>query len=329
MNLFIDTNVLLSFYHLSSDDLEELRKLVVLMDQDKVKLLLPVQVIDEFRRNRDSKITDAIRRFTEEKLNRQFPQICKEYEEYRVMQEAITRYLEAQSIIVEKLYQNFYNQTFIADTIINDLFRKADRIEVTDEIFTKAKRRQELGNPPGKNGFGDAINWECLLETVSNEEDLFFISDDKDYHALSNKDLFLPFLNSEWMEKKGSAIVFFKRLSDFFKNKFPEIKLARELEKEILINDLIQSSTFVKTRRTLRKLVEFSDYTESEINEIVSATINNNQIFWIIQDEDINSYLRTIVEGKEKLIEPKNLEVFYKLLDGNDTEDDADDGVPF
>jgi predicted nucleic acid-binding protein len=329
MNLFIDTNVFLSFYHLSSDDLEELRKLVVLIDQDKVKLLLPVQVIDEFRRNRDSKITDAIRRFTEEKLNRQFPQICKEYEEYRVMQEAITRYLEAQSIIVEKLYQDFQNQTFVADTIINDLFGKADKIEVTDEIFTKAKRRQELGNPPGKDGLGDAINWECLLETVSNEEDLFFISDDKDYHALSNKDLFLPYLNTEWIERKDSSIVFFKRLSDFFKNQFPEIKLARELEKGILINDLIQSTSFARTRRTLRKLVQFSDYTESEINEIVSAAISNNQIYWIMQDEDINSYLRTIVEGRERLIEPKNLKLFYKLLDGNDSDDNADDEIPF
>lgn len=33
MNLFIDTNVLLSFYHVSSDDLEELEKLVVLLEQ--------------------------------------------------------------------------------------------------------------------------------------------------------------------------------------------------------------------------------------------------------------------------------------------------------
>jgi hypothetical protein len=61
MNLFIDTNIFLSFYHLSSDDLEELRKLGVLLDKKKVTLLLPKQVIDEYRRNREVKIADALK----------------------------------------------------------------------------------------------------------------------------------------------------------------------------------------------------------------------------------------------------------------------------
>ena len=331
MNLFIDTNVFLSFYHLSSDDLEELRKLVVLIVQNKVNLFLPIQVLDEFRRNRDTKIADAIRRFSEEKLNRQFPQICKEYDEYKVMQEAITKYFEAQSKIIEKLNNDFSNQTFIADNIISDLFRKAEKIVVSDEIFEKAKRRSELGNPPGKEGLGDAINWECLMEAVAEEEDLFFISDDRDYQSQSNKDLFLPFLNSEWQESKASNIIFFKRLSDFFKNQFPEINLARELEKEILIKDLVTSRTFASTRRTLHKLVRFSDFTETQINEIVSATINNNQVYWIICDSDINSCLQTIVSGKESLVDPTNLVEFQKLLSGKSSEnkeDDEDDDEP-
>ena len=40
MNLFIDTNIFLSFYHLSSDDLEELRKLAALLEQKKATLYL-------------------------------------------------------------------------------------------------------------------------------------------------------------------------------------------------------------------------------------------------------------------------------------------------
>lgn len=47
-HVFIDTNVLLSFYHYSGDDLEELKKLVVLLEQKKVKLYLPSQVLIEF-----------------------------------------------------------------------------------------------------------------------------------------------------------------------------------------------------------------------------------------------------------------------------------------
>jgi predicted nucleic acid-binding protein len=53
--LFTDTNILLSFYHLSSDDLEELRKLIVLIDNKQIVLVLTDQVKDEFFRNRGAK----------------------------------------------------------------------------------------------------------------------------------------------------------------------------------------------------------------------------------------------------------------------------------
>jgi len=83
INLFIDTNVLLSFYHLTSDDLEELKKLAVLVRQGKVRLLLPEHVKTEFRRNRANKIADALKRLREQRLNPQVPQLSKEYERLR------------------------------------------------------------------------------------------------------------------------------------------------------------------------------------------------------------------------------------------------------
>ena len=59
--LFIDTNILLSFYHLSSDDLEELRKLIALIDTGQITLVVTEQVKDEFFRNRGAKIADAMK----------------------------------------------------------------------------------------------------------------------------------------------------------------------------------------------------------------------------------------------------------------------------
>jgi hypothetical protein len=73
INLFIDTNVLLSFYHLTNDDLEELSKLAVLLRNRQVQLFLPEQVADEFRRNRENKIADSLKRLRDQKLNLQFP----------------------------------------------------------------------------------------------------------------------------------------------------------------------------------------------------------------------------------------------------------------
>ncbi len=73
MKLFIDTNIFLSFYHLTSEDLEELRKLAVLLDQKKVVLYVTDQVRAEFNRNRETKIADAVKRLTDQRLNLQFP----------------------------------------------------------------------------------------------------------------------------------------------------------------------------------------------------------------------------------------------------------------
>ena len=62
MHAFIDTNILLSFYHLSNDDLEELKKLAVLIQQKSVTLYLTDQIAAEFARNREVKIADAVKK---------------------------------------------------------------------------------------------------------------------------------------------------------------------------------------------------------------------------------------------------------------------------
>ena len=100
MNLFIDTNIFLSFYHLTSEDLEELRKLAVLLDQKKVTLYVTDQVIDEFRRNREAKIADALKRLTDQKLTLQFPQMCKDYPEYGELRELQKEYESAHSALL-------------------------------------------------------------------------------------------------------------------------------------------------------------------------------------------------------------------------------------
>ena len=51
INLFIDTNVLLSFFHYTSDDLEELLKLDALVGADEITLWVPGQLEQEFGRN--------------------------------------------------------------------------------------------------------------------------------------------------------------------------------------------------------------------------------------------------------------------------------------
>lgn len=118
MNVFIDANIFLAFYHFTSDDLEELKKLGVLLQNRRVRLFLPEQVIQEFRRNREAKIADALRKFREQRLNLQFPQFCKDYEEYERLRQLQRSYSEAHAALLAKVIKDIQAQNLKADEII-------------------------------------------------------------------------------------------------------------------------------------------------------------------------------------------------------------------
>lgn len=325
MNLFIDTNIWLSFYHFSSDDLEELRKIAVLMRAGKLTLFLPEQVVDEFSRNRDGKIADALARFKEEKLSGQFPQICKDYSEYQELTDALKVYRRAKSSLLNKLAEDISSESLKADEVINELFGVSSRKPITEETFARARRRFDLGNPPGKNqSYGDAVNWEILLDTVPDGEDLYFITEDSDFTARTDKERFSPFLAKEWSARKSSTLYFLKSLSAFFADKFPDIKLATELQKELLVQDLVGSTSYRMTRQTLRQLVKMPDLTDGQVSEIVEAALTNGQIYRIAGDKDINLYLRQLIIGREDSIEPEQLQRFQALLEERDFPEDPD-----
>ena len=91
IHLFIDTNVFLSFFHLTSEDLEELKKLAALIDSGEIQLILPEQVENEFVRNRGAKIADAMRALKDAKFNISFPLFAKDYDEYSKLREPSVR----------------------------------------------------------------------------------------------------------------------------------------------------------------------------------------------------------------------------------------------
>lgn len=324
MNIFIDTNIYLSFYHLTSDELEELRKLKVLLEQHQIRLLVPEQVIHEFKRNRENKIHDALKRFTEQKLSNQFPQMCKEYPEYLDIQAAARDFDQAKSKLLERLRNDVQNEQLKADEIIGELFKNADTTPITEKVSERARTRVDLGNPPGKHkSYGDAINWETLLSVLGQGEDLYFVTDDKDYQSPLNKENFDYFLLKEWVELKGSDLIFFQRLSSFLNMKFPHIKLATELEKELLINQLENSASFATTRKVLNKLIKHTDLTAAQINDIVKTAISNNQIYWIIDDSDIRRNIKKLIDGHEKEIDQDNLNQLNSLCDPKEEQEEA------
>jgi predicted nucleic acid-binding protein len=310
MNVFIDTNIYLTFYHYSSDDLEELKKLSVAIKSKDIKLYLTEQVKNEFKRNRETKIADALKRFYDQKVNRQFPQICKEYEEYKHLRQAIKQYEESKDKIYQQLLSDTEQNSLGADTVIDELFGRAQALDFSDKLLAAATVRVQLGNPPGKKGsYGDAINWETLLDKMP-KEDLYLITDDADYISPINEDKLAQFLVEEWTERKRSNIFFYRKLSEFFRDKFPSIKLASELEKELAIANLVNSGNFRDTHAAIGHLSKFTDFTASQFKEIADAAISNSQITWISDDADVREFMQNLVRGKEADIDPEKLKLF-------------------
>mgnify|MGYP001041588852 CR=1 FL=1 len=315
-NLFIDSNIWLSLYHFTNDDLAQFGKLKELNGKD-IQLFIPQQVYDEVYRNREAKLKDALRSF--ELNDIKFPVFCKEYEEYDGFSKDYIGLKKSFKLWKDKINDDIHNENLPADEIINDFFKNTKLIEC-ESIVEKAYMRYKKGNPPGKdNKYGDAINWECLLNVIPNGEDLYLISADKDYYSVLSDNKINPFLKKEWQDKKKSKIFFYNNLVSFLSEHVKEIKLITENEKEELINKLNNSCSFEETHGIISRLNRYSDWTETQIEGICNAVEENSQVKWIIDDPDIfNFYCNILSQVRyEELNECATKRIIDKMY--NDT----------
>jgi len=293
----------LTFYHFSNEDLEELKKLIALINTDNIRLYIPEQTRNEFNRNREVKIADSLDKLRGTKLGNQFPMICHSYEEYDLMKKAIKNFETNKSKLLEKLQHDAETETLLADEVLNQLFSKAIIIETSDEILNRSILRYDVGNPPGKDkSYGDAINWESLLEIAPNDFDLYFISDDKDYYSKLNDKKFNKYLLKEWKVKKNSDLHYFRRLTEFFKMFYPDIEISSETEKEIIIKNLYEAYSFGNAKSVIRKLRSYDNFSIKQLNDITTAFATNSQIYWIKNDYVVSNARREIIEqNKDKI----------------------------
>lgn len=323
----------LSFYHLSNDDLEEIHKLAVLIDKKEVTLWLTQQVKDEFKRNRESKISDALKKLKEQKTKPQFPQICKDYAEYPEIRELQKEYDKKISALIESVTTDVKKRTLKADQKIEELFSKANHIETTEELVAKSRFRMDVRNPPGKDGsLGDAINWEGLLGHVPCEQKLYLVADDKDYYSVLDENKLKEFLIDEWLTEKSEDVVFYRRLSQFFKEHYPDIKLAAELEKELAIRSLVNSGNFAITHSAIAKLSKYAEFNKPQVNELAQALFSNSQVGWILDDSDVLEFYSLLIKNHGALLEQELFEKLNEQLKDivkDNEEGEDDDPFPF
>jgi hypothetical protein len=334
IHLFIDTNVLLSFFHLSSDDLEELKKLAALIRIGDVALHLPRQVVDEFHRNRSNKIADGLKALRQHKLKMQFPQICKDYPEYQKLTGLQRELEQAHAALIARVESDVRANQLKADVVIRELFGTVTAVAPSSAVLGTAHYRHAVGNPPGKrDSLGDAINWETLLEAVQNMEDLYFVAADQDYVSAFDESQFNEYLAAEWSTKKASKLHFFQRLSTLFRSRVPDIQLASEIEKEHAIARLAASPNFASTHKIVAELGSFSDFTDPQVSAIVRATLANEQILWIITDEDVKAFVEALIARYAKVIDAEDIATLKSKLNpplpSVPSAPSADDDHPF
>lgn len=286
-NLFIDTNVWLSLYHFTNDDLAQFSKLKDLIGSE-IRLFVPQQVSDEISRNREAKLKDAFKMFELKSI--QFPAFCKAYEEYESFSKDYASILSRYKQWKKKIDADILSESLPADIIITDFLELTETIP-TEEYVDAAYMRYRIGNPPGKdNKYGDAVNWECLLHVVPDGEDLYIISTDKDYRSELSDNEFNPFLKKEWEQKKGSKIVFYRNLVPFLNEHIKDVQLKTEQEKQELIKKLSDSCNFETTHGLITMLGKHTGWTESQIEEMCSIAEENTQVAWILGDPDVQSF---------------------------------------
>jgi PIN domain len=315
MQLFIDTNILLTFYALNQEDLGELAKLRDQITTGHVRLLLTQQVLDEFYRNREQRIDGAIKSLYAQTFNPQLPQICSDYPEAERLRKALQDYERTHSLLLDKISGDIRAKNLRADRLLQSLFEVGTMLTIDERRIEQARLRMGVGNPPGKNNsLGDAINWECLMAEVPNDTDLFLISGDKDYISALNEDELNGFLQDEWRRRKGAKVCFYRRLSTFFKEQLPEIALASLRDRDFLIRELANGQSLAATQKIIGRLRTYPEFTIAQANGIVTAALSNPRFTWAIEEENVRGFLTDITTKYAAHIDPDALEKLQSLL---------------
>ena len=314
MRVFVDTNVLLNLYHLSGPDLDEVEKILKLEQNGQIELLLPQQVADEFWRNRERVIRDALDTFAKTKAQAFLPNIVRVNSKSGELKKAVDLVNSLAKALRQETEQAIQDQKLAADKLVESLLEKCK--PVAPQVIQRAQIRKQLGNPPGKaDSLGDAVNWEWLLSKAEDWDDLIIISADGDFESELTPSEPKEFLKREW--KKATTIgnlSLYKGLPEFLKAHFPDIKLSGEIDKLTAIERFEKSLSFAATHLAIERLNQFDDFNDNEIERLARAYDKNGQIFTIFGDYDVTAFAKKLLSLAKSESAKKSIKPLEELL---------------
>jgi PIN domain len=316
LHFFIDTNVLLSFYSFTQDDLTRLEQLAAQVEDGTFAILTTSHVENEFRRNRESKIAESRKEIKNQRLDMKLPRLCDPYVETAELRRLAGEYSQLHARLVGQIDDDTRAKTLTADQLVARFFQGADRIDVTPAIIDRARIRVELGNPPGKRGsIGDAVNWEALL-THQPPDHLFFVTDDADFYSPLDGAIPREFLTAEWAEAVGTPITFVRRLSEL-PDPVPHEVLPQDDVPDVrdgLVSALLESGHFAGTHSLIAALDQFPQFTARQTQDLVAA-LENSQVGWILCDEDVHDFYEWLAATHGSHLPDDELQMLRARLD--------------
>lgn len=317
MHVFIDTNILLNFFHFTKDELDALNDVFASHEHGAATIYLTQQVCDEFRRNRENKIKDALKKFKDVKFVAQLPSFMKGYNEYENIRKLSNELQQLVKTLSDKVDADVLVKSLAADKLIADIFARTKIIETSDSVFAAANRRVALGNPPGKAGsIGDSVNWTILLSNVPQNEPLHIISEDGDFYSNYKEEVISPFLEDEWKTAKHSQVRMYRTLSAFMTEHFDGVAFSFDKTKDNLIDDISYSGNFSNTHSLIAKLETYSYFSLKEVERILAAAVSNKQFGQIVTDYDVSDFLNRVAVPRASLINSiEYREILQKVID--------------
>lgn len=289
----IDSNIYRGLFAQSKDFKDEVRKLLLkLIDNDKVRLLLPLQVRQEVERDRYGEwCHNDVARLERDAATgardiSEFKQKYSSYEESKTLLEALNQEQECIEQEKQRTENRYRNNNSEENGILRQIFSKAVEIPETAAMIDAARLRTEKRNPPRDSDghMGDCIIWECLLAYFKSHcmqgDTLILISNDDKAWGDGKLSLWLA---QEWSDTTTCAISLVHSIADVGELTKDEQAAMREKEQEELKRNLIAdfagSGSFVAAGDNANRLLSIKEsLTKGDLEQVLSACLRNWQI---------------------------------------------------
>jgi hypothetical protein len=165
------------------------------------------------------------------------------------------------------------------------------------------------------------------LAVVAQGADLHLVSGDKDYRSPLSDGDFNNFLQVEWGDKKKSQLYYYSKISDFFKDCFPTIKIASEVESDSAIGSLSKSGSFATTHICIAELAKFDGFSVEQVERLVKIPSQNNQVSMIVADPDVHAFYSKLQDKYAKALKKEDADTLAEIV--SEGEPDPNDVLGF